>query len=119
MPTDLYQHGKDTEKGFKVIEKSPSHSRPAMSMSKYAPKGTQMMYAEPFSAFGNGGGKSWNGIDPQSTFGYESEMIIQRGAYYRITKIEKSNGTIYIDLEVHPEKGYEFVEDMPGYKGSR
>ena len=82
-------------------------------MNIYAPKGTQMMYAEPFSAFGNGGGKSWNGIDPQSTFGYESEMIIQRGAYYRITKIEKSNGTIYIDLEVHPEKGYEFVEDMP------
>lgn len=88
-------------------------------MNIYVPKGTQMMYAEPFSAFGNGGGKSWNGIDPQSTFGYESEMIIQRGAYYRITKIEKSNGTIYIDLEVHPEKGYEFVEDMPGYKGSR
>lgn len=88
-------------------------------MNIYAPKGTQMMYAEPFSAFGNGGGKSWNGIDPQSTFGYESEMIIQRGAYYRITKIEKLNGTIYIDLEVHPEKGYEFVEDMPGYKGSR
>lgn len=88
-------------------------------MNIYAPKGTQMMYAEPFSAFGNGGGKSWNGIDPQSTFGYESEMIIQRGAYYRITKIEKSHGTIYIDLEVHPEKGYEFVEDMPGYKGSR
>lgn len=88
-------------------------------MNIYAPKGTQMMYAEPFSAFGNGGGKSWNGIDPQSTFGYESEMIIQRGAYYRITKIEKSNGTIYIDLEVHPEKGYEFVEDMSGYKGSR
>lgn len=88
-------------------------------MNIYAPKGTQMMYAEPFSAFGNGGGKSWNGIDPQSTFGYESEMIIQRGAYYHITKIEKSNGTIYIDLEVHPEKGYEFVEDMPGYKGSR
>lgn len=88
-------------------------------MNIYASKGTQMMYAEPFSAFGNGGGKSWNGIDPQSTFGYESEMIIQRGAYYRITKIEKSNGTIYIDLEVHPEKGYEFVEDMPGYKGSR
>lgn len=88
-------------------------------MNIYAPKGTQMMYAEPFSAFGNGGGKSWNGITPQSTFGYESEMIIQRGAYYRITKIEKSHGTIYIDLEVHPEKGYEFVEDMPGYKGSR
>lgn len=86
-------------------------------MNIYAPKGTQMMYAEPFSAFGNGGGKSWDGISPQSTFGYESEMIIQRGASYTITKIEKSGGTIFIDVEVHPERGYEFVEDMPDYVG--
>lgn len=86
-------------------------------MNIYAPKGTQMMYAEPFSAFGNGGGKSWDGISPQSTFGYESEMIIQRGASYTITKIEKSGGTIFIDVEVHPEQGYEFVEDMPDYVG--
>lgn len=86
-------------------------------MNIYAPKGTQMMYAEPFSAFGNGGGKSWDGISPQSTFGYESEMIIQRGASYTITKIEKSGSTIFIDVEVHPEQGYEFVEDMPDYIG--
>lgn len=86
-------------------------------MNIYAPKGTQMMYAEPFSAFGNGGGKSWDGISPQSIFGYESEMIIQRGASYTITKIEKSGGTIFIDVEVHPERGYEFVEDMPDYVG--
>ena len=86
-------------------------------MNIYAPKGTQIMYAEPFSAFGNGGGKSWDGISPQSTFGYESEMIIQRGASYTITKIEKSGGTIFIDVEVHPERGYEFVEDMPDYVG--
>lgn len=84
-------------------------------MNIYAPKGTQMMYAEPFSAFGNGGGKSWDGISPQSTFGYESEMIIQRGASYTITKIEKVYGTIFIDVEVHPEQGYEFVEDMADY----
>ena len=86
-------------------------------MNIFAPKGTQMMYAEPFSAFGNGGGKSWDGISPQSTFGYESEMIIQRGASYTITKIEKSGSTIFIDVEVHPEQGYEFVEDMPDYVG--
>ena len=30
----------------------------------YAPSGTQMMYVEPFSAFGNGGGKSWDGLKP-------------------------------------------------------
>lgn len=86
-------------------------------MNIYAPKGTQMMYAEPFSAFGNGGGKSWDGISSQSTFGYESEMIIQRGASYMITKIEKTGGTIFIDVEVHPEQGYEFVEEMADYVG--
>lgn len=86
-------------------------------MNIYAPKGTQMMYAELFSAFGNGGGKSWDGISSQSTFGYESEMIIQRGASYTITKIEKTGGTIFIDVEVHPEQGYEFVEEMADYVG--
>ena len=86
-------------------------------MNIYAPKGTQMMYAEPFSAFGNGGGKSWDGISSQSAFGYESEMIIQRGASYTITKIEKTGGTIFIDVEVHPEQGYEFVEEMADYVG--
>lgn len=86
-------------------------------MNLYCPKGTQMMYAEPFSAFGNGAGKTWNGIDTQESFGYESEMIIQRGASYKITKIEKTGGTIYIDVEVHPENGYELVENMKDYVG--
>lgn len=86
-------------------------------MNIYAPKGTQMMYAEPFSAFGNGAGKSWDGVSAQSSFGYESEMIIQRGAFYTITKIEKTGGTIFIDVEVHPEQGYEFVEEMADYVG--
>lgn len=88
-------------------------------MNIYAPKGTQMMYAEPFSHYGNGGKQYWDGLSSQSTFGYESEMIIQRGAYYSITKIEKTGGTIFIDLEVHPEKGYEFVEDRADYVGTR
>lgn len=66
----------------------------------YAPSGTQMMYAEPFSAFGNGGGKSWDGISKQSHFGQESEIILQQGTTFRVTKVEKTPGTIYIDLEV-------------------
>lgn len=44
-------------------------------------------------------------------------MIIQRGASYTITKIEKTGGTIFIDVEVHPEQGYEFVEEMADYVG--
>lgn len=66
----------------------------------YAPSGTQMMYVEPFSAFGNSGGKSWDGLKPQSSFGQESEIILQQGTTFRVTKVEKTPGMIYIDLEV-------------------
>mgnify|MGYP004647205355 FL=1 len=79
-------------------------------MNVYAPSGSKMMYAEPFSAFGQGAGKNWDGISAQGHFGYESEMILQRGGSYTITKIEKTNGTIYIDVEVHPEDGYDLIE---------
>lgn len=66
----------------------------------YAPSGTQMMYVEPFSAFGNGGGKNWDGIAKQGSFGQESEIILQQGTKFRVTKVEKAPGMIYIDLEV-------------------
>lgn len=66
----------------------------------YAPKGTKMMYAEPYSSFGNGSGRSWDGIAKQSTFGSESEIILQRGTTFRVTKVEKSGNTWYIDVEV-------------------
>lgn len=66
----------------------------------YAPSGTQMMYVEPFSAFGNGEGKNWDGIAKQGSFGQESEIILQQGTKFRVTKVEKTPGMIYIDLEV-------------------
>lgn len=66
----------------------------------YAPSGTQMMYVEPFSAFGNGGGKNWDGIAKQGSFGQESEIILQQGTKFRVTNVEKTPGMIYIDLEV-------------------
>lgn len=66
----------------------------------YAPSDTQMMYVEPFSAFGNGGGKNWDGIAKQGSFGQESEIILQQGTKFRVTKVEKTPGMIYIDLEV-------------------
>ena len=74
----------------------------------YAPKGTKMMYAEPFSYYGakmhDTSGKtfglSWNGKDKQNKFGGEAEAILQRGTKIRVTKVEKNNGTIYIDVEV-------------------
>lgn len=89
-------------------------------MNIYAPEGTNMMYAEPFSAYGEGSGKKWDGKAHQSYFGSEAEMIIQRGASYTVTKIEKSHGTVYIDLEVHPEDGYDlFQQDPSEWTGSK
>lgn len=69
-------------------------------LNVYAPKGTKMMYVEPFSAFGNGHQRAWDGISKQSSFGHEAEMILQRGTKFRVTKVEKSNGIIYVDMEV-------------------
>jgi phage putative head morphogenesis protein, SPP1 gp7 family len=66
----------------------------------YAPKSTKMIYAEPFSRFGNGSGLSWDGDSLQSTFGYEFEVILQKGYDFKITKVDKSGGTFYFDLEV-------------------
>jgi hypothetical protein len=66
----------------------------------YCPQGTKMMYAEPFSYYGNGAKLSWDGISKQSSFGYEDETIIQRGTSFKITKVDKSGGNVYIDIEV-------------------
>ena len=71
----------------------------------YAPRGTKAMYCEPFSAYGYGSGSSWDGFAGQGSFGYESEILIQRGTKFKITKIEKSGGQWYIDVDIieqHP-----------------
>lgn len=66
----------------------------------YCPKGTKMMYVEPFSAFGNGDGRSWDGISKQYSFGSEAEMLVQKETHFRVAKVEKTASKIYIDLEV-------------------
>lgn len=79
-------------------------------MNIYAPRGSKMIYAEPFSHYGNGAGLNWDGKSKQMTFGYEAEMLLQRGGSYTITKIEKKGGQIFMDLEIHPEDGYDLFE---------
>ena len=95
-----------TEYGFcsAGVSKGKGFSHCPIILNIYAPKGTQMMYAEPFSAFGNGSGKSWNGLKKQSNFGQEAEIILQQGTSFRITKIEKSNDKLYFDIEVIEQK---------------
>lgn len=92
-----------------------------VDMRIYVPAGTQAVYAEPFSAYGynvngthglNGNkGKDWDGVSSQGTseydFGHEDETIIQRGASYTCTKIERRGYGFYVEMEVHPEDGYD------------
>ena len=67
----------------------------------YAPAGTKMMYAEPFSAYsGSYAHKSWDGTSGQTNFGSEFETIMQQGTQFRISRVEKNNGKLYLDIEV-------------------
>lgn len=113
VPMDKLQHASQSELEALVLGTTPTeYGFCSCGVAKgkgfsgdiilniYAPSGTQMMYVEPFSAFGNGGGKSWDGLKPQSSFGQESEIILQQGTTFRVTKVEKTPGMIYIDLEV-------------------
>lgn len=110
---DLLKYGSEKELQKALLKTTPTEygfMSTAVSKGKgfggdiilniYAPRGTKMMYAEPFSAFGMGDGKSWDGISKQSSFGGEAEMILQRGTQFRITKVERTGSTIYIDLEI-------------------
>ena len=70
-------------------------------MNIYAPKGTKMMYAEPFSAYsGSHDHLSWDGKRKQTNFGREFETIMQQGTQFRVTKVERNNGKLYVDIEV-------------------
>lgn len=99
-----------TEYGFcsSGVAKGKGFSHQPIIINIYAPKGTNMLYAEPFSYYGaeshdHSGkkfGLKWNGVDKQSAFGDEAEMILQQGTSFRITKIEKSGGKLYFDVEV-------------------
>ena len=66
----------------------------------YCPKGTKMMYAEPFSHFGAGQKRKWDGKKPQAVFGYEDETIIQRGTKFRIMKVEKTGYKVSFEIAV-------------------
>lgn len=52
-------------------------------INTYCPKGTKMMYLPSISHFSS-----------------ENEMLLQRGYTMRITKVEKSGGKIFLDVEV-------------------
>lgn len=79
----------------------------------YAPKGTMATYVEPFSPYGRGERRDWDGIRRFTDFSGEQETIFQRGTIMRITRVYQSNGKTYIDCEVigQEPKPLSYVDD--------
>lgn len=95
-----------------------------VAMEIYCPAGSEMMYAEPFSAYSgatNYHGYDWDGKKKQNYFGSEFEMILQRGGYYTATDVYKDdNDKMHVVLELHPEQGYDkFQQDPKEWTGSK
>lgn len=82
------------------VAKGKGFSDKPIIINTYAPAGTKMMYAEPFSFYGFGSKRSWDGESEQSSFGTESEMILQNNTTFRITKVERTPRKIFLDVEV-------------------
>lgn len=77
----------------------------------FVPKGTKILYTEPFSAFGgNPQGIEWDGIASQKYLTSELEMLIQKGAMFKITKVVKSGEQVIFDLDLLVEKGYHLLK---------
>lgn len=99
-------------------------SEKPVAMEIYAPAGSEMMYAEPFSHYSgatNYSKHNWDGKKKQNKFGSESEMILQRGGYYTVTDAYRgSDGKMHIVMELHPEQGYDkFQQDPSEWTGSK
>lgn len=93
-----------------------------VAMEIFCPAGSEMMYAEPFSAYsGATNYDDWDGKKKQNYFGGEFEMILQRGGYYTATDVYKGDdGKMHVVLELHPEQGYDkFQQDPKEWTGSK
>ncbi|MDR0403374.1 MAG: hypothetical protein LBH35_07290 [Treponema sp.] len=93
-------HQAVTDAGFVSCGSAKGQGFNGYIFNIYCPKGTKMIYAEPFSDYGEGAKLDWNGITKQKSFGDEDETIIQRGTTFRVIKVEKKSGNVYFDLEV-------------------
>jgi hypothetical protein len=98
-----------TDYGFASCGSSKGKGFSGYIFNIYCPKGTKMMYAEPFSHYGDGDKIRWDslhldGISKQPSFGHEDETIIQRGTTFRVKKVEKKGANVYFDIEVVKQK---------------
>ena len=98
-----------------------SSTRP-VAMEIFCPAGSEMMYAEPFSAYSAASNyDDWDGKKKQDYFSSEVEMILQRGGYYTATDVYKGDdGKMHVVLELHPEQGYDkFQQDPKEWTGPK
>ena len=93
--------------------KGKGFSSRSVILNIYAPKGTKAAYLEPISAYGNGAGRNWNGVERFSSYSSEHETLFQRGTKMRITKVYQEGSKTYIDCEVVGQelKDLSYVKD--------
>lgn len=112
---DLLQYGSDselqsaligttvTEYGFMSAgaSKGKGFSDMPVCINIYAPKGSKYIWAEPFSAYGQGAqSPNWDGFEKQSSYGQEAEVVFQRGTQFKIAKIYRERDKLYVDLDL-------------------
>jgi hypothetical protein len=75
----------------------------AVKMEIFVPKGTQAIYAAPFSKFG-GNGSKWDGIKGIKDFSKsESEILVNCGYKMRITGVEYTKKSLGWELNLKLE----------------
>lgn len=107
-PTDVYNNlsklvGMEMQEGgFMSVgsSKGKGLNLDSVCINIFAPKGTKAAYVEPFSAFGRGWGREWDGIQKVQYVGHEHETIFQRGTRMKIVRAYQDNGTIYLDVDI-------------------
>lgn len=72
----------------------------------HCPPGAEMLYMEPFSTYGKGGKRNWDGFSGQNDAG-EREMLLQRGGSYTIVDIKQSDDKLTVVMELNLEDGYD------------
>lgn len=91
-----------TDKGFiscGTAEGKGFSSRP-VQLKIFTPKGTEALYAEPFSKNGAGDKQYWDGSSKQSWFSSEFETIIQRGSTLKIVSATKEGSHLVLETVV-------------------
>ncbi len=77
-------------KNFMSTSAASDSGFPGVEMKIFVPKGSKGVFAEPFSANGRGDGLKWDGVSKQSSYGYEVEVLLQRG--YKLKPIAWNPG---------------------------